>query len=221
MSNSMNANSNIFKLQNYHHGNLRFALIKAAQSMLEREGAAELSLRKIAKLIGVSAAATYHQFDSKEALLMAVATKGFESIQQRYEETVEKSDRPEKKLNLFIQTYCQIAIQNPHLFHLMFGDILEKHYYPELYESFIKCQQLLEGIIKEFLDEYQILTDQKTIVWRSWSLLHGGINLALNFNSFGQIQSQAEIVDKIQIMLLNDLQDLKKQKNKALYCEVQ
>ena len=57
----------------YHHGDLRTALISAARHILETEGREALSLRAAARAAGVSQAAPYHHFASKEALLAAIA----------------------------------------------------------------------------------------------------------------------------------------------------
>ena len=49
----------------YHHGDLERAILETATQMLERSGIAELSLRDIAKQIGVSHQAPYKHFASK------------------------------------------------------------------------------------------------------------------------------------------------------------
>src|ERR1700744_2128592 len=64
----------------YHHGGLRGALIAAAQAILESEGLATLSLRAVARSAGVSPAAPYHHFPDKQALLDAVAERGFDAL---------------------------------------------------------------------------------------------------------------------------------------------
>ena len=67
----------------YHHGDLRAALIQAALAMLEQDGAAGLSLRAVAKAVGVSEAAPYHHFADKEALERALAAEGFGRLTER------------------------------------------------------------------------------------------------------------------------------------------
>ena len=67
----------------YHHGDLRRALIDAARALLEREGAAALSLRAVAREAGVSPAAPYHHFKDKSELLQAVADEGWQARRPR------------------------------------------------------------------------------------------------------------------------------------------
>src|SRR5215218_5462232 len=64
----------------YHHGDLQRALVDAAQTILEREGPAALSLRAVAREAGVSPAAPYHHFKDKDELIGAVAKRGFEML---------------------------------------------------------------------------------------------------------------------------------------------
>jgi AcrR family transcriptional regulator len=67
---------------NYHHGDLRAALVGAARLILEREGFDALSLRAVARGAGVSQAAPYHHFKDKDELLGAVAAEGFDGLTQ-------------------------------------------------------------------------------------------------------------------------------------------
>src|SRR3989344_4605919 len=58
----------------YHHGDLRTALVSAAEGLLA--SGATLSLRAVAKAAGVSHAAPYHHFANLDALLAAVGPRG-------------------------------------------------------------------------------------------------------------------------------------------------
>ena len=62
---------------NYHHGNLREALVAAALDLLESEGLEALSLRKVAAQVGVSHAAPGHHFPTLRDLLTSLASVGF------------------------------------------------------------------------------------------------------------------------------------------------
>ena len=57
---------------NYHHGDLRNALIIAAAELIERDGTLDFSMAEAAAKAGVSAAAPYRHFADKEELLRAV-----------------------------------------------------------------------------------------------------------------------------------------------------
>src|SRR5215470_9113015 len=64
----------------YHHGDLAPTLRQAARAILEEEGLAALSLRSVARRAGVSHAAPYRHYASREALLADVAAEGLEEL---------------------------------------------------------------------------------------------------------------------------------------------
>src|SRR3981189_2667873 len=61
----------------YHHGALRDALLKAAETVLERDGLAGLTLRAVAREAGVSHAAPTHHFGDLTGLVSELAAIGF------------------------------------------------------------------------------------------------------------------------------------------------
>ena len=63
--------------KSYHHGDLRQALLAEATAMLEESGADGLSLRALARRVGVSHAAPGHHFADRNALLAELAADGF------------------------------------------------------------------------------------------------------------------------------------------------
>jgi AcrR family transcriptional regulator len=63
--------------RSYHHGDLRAALLRAAEHSLQEHGTDQLSLRDIAREIGVSHAAPRRHFADRRALLDALAEAGF------------------------------------------------------------------------------------------------------------------------------------------------
>ena len=60
----------------YHHGNLRAELLDTAIEQLREQGTEDLSLRALARAIGVSQTAPYRHFGDKGELLAAMATRG-------------------------------------------------------------------------------------------------------------------------------------------------
>lgn len=64
----------------YHHGDLRAELIREGIRQLERGGVAELSLRQLAKSVGVTGSAPYRHFPDRRALLEAIAAEGYRRV---------------------------------------------------------------------------------------------------------------------------------------------
>jgi len=61
---------------NYHHGNLRRSLLDKGLELLESRENAEISLRELAREVGVSTNAAYRHFENKDALMVALAVEG-------------------------------------------------------------------------------------------------------------------------------------------------
>lgn len=66
--------------QAYHHGNLRAAIIESTLALVEEQGVNAVSVREVAKRLGVSPGAPFRHFANKKALLTAVATEAMESF---------------------------------------------------------------------------------------------------------------------------------------------
>lgn len=104
----------------YHHGDLRDALLDAAERALDRRGTPALALRAIARAAGVSHTAAYHHFADRQSLLRAVATRGFD----RLRDALAAAAAPEPGSRGFLEmgvAYVHFAAEHPALFRLMFG----------------------------------------------------------------------------------------------------
>lgn len=110
----------------YHHGDLRNALVAAALARVEAKGADAFSLREAAKDVGVSANAAYRHFAAKDALLTAVAARGFGALSAKMAEAIAalpvEANTGEGQLRAVGRAYVVFAHARPHLFQLMFTD---------------------------------------------------------------------------------------------------
>ena len=97
----------------YHHGDLRQVLLAAALTQIEAEGVASLSLRALARLAGVSAAAPYRHFDSKRTLLAALAQQGFEGLGRQLMLARDAETGPNERLLAIGLAYVEFAVANP------------------------------------------------------------------------------------------------------------
>lgn len=108
----------------YHHGNLKETLVAAGLRRLARDGARRLSLRSLAREIGVSPMAPYKHFRDKEALLAALAETGFAQLAQRIRTERERhAGRPAEALEAAGRAYVELALENPPLLQLMFSGV--------------------------------------------------------------------------------------------------
>lgn len=104
----------------YHHGNLRAVLLTAAAEEIQAVGAAQLSLRELARRAGVSHAAPAHHFRDKRGLFTALAADGFHLLHQRTTPTL----RGDAALAEAGMRYVEFALAYPSHFTVMFDNSL-------------------------------------------------------------------------------------------------
>ncbi len=119
----MNSAANLKVVRpNYHHGDLRQALLTAAKALIAEAGIENLSLRKLAERAGVSRTAPYHHFSGKNDLLCAIAAQGFRRRHQAAQDTYDDPNlTEEQKFEAYICGYVRFAADNPEEYELMFG----------------------------------------------------------------------------------------------------
>jgi AcrR family transcriptional regulator len=133
----------------YHHGDLHRELLCAARELLEENNIASLSLRAVAKKIGVSHTAPYRHFKDKESLLAGIAGEGFKELtaQMRQATDLHPGD-PGAQLQEAGDRYVRLVLKNPQCVQLMFGGILPcDDTYPEVRESGDMAFNTLKEII--------------------------------------------------------------------------
>ena len=108
----------------FHHGKLRQALLDAALAAPDIEG---LSLRQLATGLGVTPAAAYRHFVSREDLLLEVARIGFDRLEARFAAAFDIARPPRdaaearSRLQALAHAYLAFADAEPALWRLMFG----------------------------------------------------------------------------------------------------
>ncbi|MFX0574314.1 TetR/AcrR family transcriptional regulator [Nocardia nepalensis] len=111
---------NFARSRSYHHGDLRAELLKRAEVTLRESGVDGLSLRQLARDLGVSHAAPSRHFRDKQALLDALALVGFDRLATVYGE-VDPTGPFAERLHAAARAYLRFAIDNPALLALMFA----------------------------------------------------------------------------------------------------
>ena len=105
----------------YHHGSLRDALVEAGLRRLESGDRTELSLRDLARQVGVAPNAVYRHFADKEALVSALAAEGFRRLRAAQLDAAARNEHPGEVLLAAGRGYIEFARAHPALYSLMFG----------------------------------------------------------------------------------------------------
>jgi AcrR family transcriptional regulator len=105
----------------YHHGHLREALLRAAEKTLETGGVQSISLRELSRELGVSQGAPRRHFAGKQALLDALALRGFEQFDEALGRAAGRRGQDFKgRLTKMARAYVGFALKHPALLSLMY-----------------------------------------------------------------------------------------------------
>ena len=162
--------------KSYHHGNLRAELLDTAIEQLQVVGADELSLRALARAVGVSQTAPYRHFADKGELLAAMATRGYRNLLQALRQAGERAgDCPTEQLIAFAHAYVDYAARQPQLFKLMFGPAVQPaERYPELREASRETFLLVQTILNRGMQRGQFRQqDVAYLANAAWAGIHG------------------------------------------------
>jgi AcrR family transcriptional regulator len=104
----------------YHHGDLRDALVKAALKEAEQGGPEAISIKALAKELGVSQPAPYRHFADRDALLEAVTAEAFRQFNAILQEAIRKPSK-RSKLSRFAQAALDFGLKRNGIYRLMFA----------------------------------------------------------------------------------------------------
>lgn len=156
----------------YHHGDLARAALDGAYAIVAKQGAGALSMRELAGGLGVTHRALYRHYADREALLDAVAARGYEAIADTLQAALGRAkDGP----RAFLQAYAGFALAEPEIYALMMArDGRRMAAHPELRAAtrrvIVLSQQALGG-------GPQGSAAQRDHIIALWSLLHGAVVL--------------------------------------------
>ena len=107
--------------EQYHHGDLRRSLIEKGLEMINQEGEEKLSLRKVAMKCGVSNAAPYAHFKSKDEFIVAIQQHIMDSFTDSLEKTADQYKDSDSLLPMLGKSYVMFFYKNPLYFDFLFS----------------------------------------------------------------------------------------------------
>jgi AcrR family transcriptional regulator len=162
------------RTKRYHHGQLRAALVDAAERIIAERGLDAVTLRSVSAVARVTHAAPYYHFRDKEELMAAVAQRGFEDLTRRMLEA--RGTSPRTRLLAICEAYVRFARDEPARFRVMFGrPLANKDAHPSLKEAADACFLVLV----EASERASSKSKAPELALAGWCLAHGLAHLSI------------------------------------------
>jgi AcrR family transcriptional regulator len=186
---------------------LRSAILDASLALIEQEGVGALSMREVARRLGVTHQAPYHHFEGRGAILQAIVDEGFTRLWQALDRAVKPGRPALENLTASGHAYVEFALAHPGHFRVMFRpELLSDQERPPgavpdgfaiLVECVKACQR--EGHVAE--------GDPMPIVLLAWSAVHGIASLSLDgpARTMPGLPCETAVVDTLSALLARPL----------------
>lgn len=161
----------------YHHGALRQALLKQASKLLDKEGVEAVTIRAVARAAAVSHAAPGNHFESRNALLTAMAISLFDELAAEIDQRVRKATDTSGRARAFATALVEYGLRHPHRYRLLWRrDLL-------LVDEAL--QRAMDGIYERLIAELSSLSHRHgksvhTVATVMWSLAHGYVTMRID-----------------------------------------
>jgi len=166
----------------FDRSDTRTAILEAARDLLAETGLEALSMRTVARRVGVSATAIYHYFENKDALVRSVVQTGY----QRMEDYLERATRPlpigsRERLQALGEAYVRFALENREYFKVLFTLEMRR---PQRLEDSPEgggYRLLLETVAQAIHSGAIRRADPELVAFHLWAYVHGLVNLLLAY----------------------------------------
>jgi len=166
------------KDKQFHHGDLKLALLRAARDLLDEEGESGVGVRAVARKVGVSHAAPVNHFKDRRALLTALTAELIDDIRVDIDNRLKTvSADPVTRIEMIANTFIDYGAHYPNRYSLLWRYDVVDH------ES--EMMRSRADVIYDLIcDEIDKLTsgrnvDRDTIAIGLWSMVHGYIDLKI------------------------------------------
>jgi AcrR family transcriptional regulator len=183
-------------------GRLREELITAAAQMIAESGdARQLTLRGVARRIGIAAPSIYRHFPDVEHLKRAVVDRAFGQFAEERDRSRKANDDPRAALLAGCRAYCRFALGNPGVYRFMFGeDAPGRERRSAAGDAALAA---LAGSIRRCQDSGATqVDDPQAAAAQVWATLHGLSLLRLNLPDFGWPAPLEEMATEVVTHLL-------------------
>ena len=135
------------------HAAVREDIIGAAREQLAAAGAASLSLRAVARELGMAPSAMYRYFRSRDELLTALIVEAYDAMGAVAEAAAKNGGTPAERFGAVCRAVRGWALRHPHEYALLYGTPVPGYHAPELtIDPASRVARVLGGLLR---DAYQ------------------------------------------------------------------
>ncbi len=189
------------KRDSYHHGNLRYVLLKTSHRLLQKRGPILFSIREVAQQSGVSHTAIYRHFQDKDSILEELARTGFLRLASLQKKASRFQNNPAGYIQPLGMAYIQFALKNPNYYRLMF-QTQKKQESLGLKRAKLQSYAVLVHGCRYYLRERKNPEAPRRFALMCWSLVHGYSNLAIETDF---PKDEASVLDRTVLQMAEEV----------------
>jgi len=171
---------------------VRERILAEALFIINQDGYADLSMRRLARRLGFTARTIYNYYSNKDEIYLMALIKGFQALAEEFEAAYVSSDNPVEKMRAVARAYVRWGIENRHYYNIMFSMDTPKYadYKGTPMEetadrqnrTALRLARIGTDILKE-VAAYNGAIAPEEITFRLlhiWSTLHGVVSLCIS-----------------------------------------
>jgi len=163
----------------FHHRNLKAALHDAAISILDADGVAAVTIRAVARKVGVSHAAPVNHYKDRRSLLTTVAVHQFQTILEDVEDQLGRSGLGSaERIEAIPNAMLNYGLEHPNRYQLLWRRDLIDYADPRIREITDRIYDALCEEIQQAIPESAF--DRDTVAIALWSMVHGYVDMRQN-----------------------------------------
>jgi AcrR family transcriptional regulator len=167
--------------ESYHHGGLREALIGATRQLVMERGAENFTLADACRVAGVTTAAPYRHFRSKQEILEEITSRGFDELKASAMAVIAaKGAGTLEAIVAMGQAYVAFAVKETAVFRLMFGQEPSLKKAEHVAGTGQDCFSHLIEQITLYCEKNRVRGDALEIALRLWTFVHGAASLLID-----------------------------------------
>jgi len=167
---------------------VKMQIIEAAKEIICKDGFNQLSMRKLAAALGMTATNIYNYYSNKDEIYLGIQTAGFAMLLERFQKVERQFDSSPKVLEEFVSAYLDFGMNNPDYYEVMLGGNtpkyadyvgtdLEKVAFDEK-QTALAVSKMMTQIVMNLTGMSKDDASYRTI--QAWVTLHGVVSLHNN-----------------------------------------